>query len=81
MPHLEQVCEPPNNSLIMPYYATFSKYVGIHTYLHKKYLHPTGILSSYGELQHMSKGSSQFEALDPFIMQPKMSYKDGFQKR
>ncbi|GAX75903.1 hypothetical protein CEUSTIGMA_g3346.t1 [Chlamydomonas eustigma] len=40
-----------------------------------------GILSSFGELQHMSKGTAQFETLDPFIAQPKMSYKDGFQNR
>ncbi|KAG2487556.1 hypothetical protein HYH03_013835 [Edaphochlamys debaryana] len=40
-----------------------------------------GILSSYGELQHMASGAAALEPLDPFKPQPKMSYKDGFQKR
>ncbi|PNH10478.1 Tryptophan 5-hydroxylase 1 [Tetrabaena socialis] len=40
-----------------------------------------GILSSYGELAHMASGAAALEPLDPFRPQPRMSYKDGFQKR
>ena len=40
-----------------------------------------GILSSYGELQHMHKGGAELVPFDPFAKQPKMSYKDGFQRR
>lgn len=40
-----------------------------------------GILSSFGELQHMASGDVQLQPLDPFARQPKMSYKDGFQRR
>mmetsp|Transcript_34251 Transcript_34251/g.65424 ORF Transcript_34251/g.65424 Transcript_34251/m.65424 type:complete len:361 (-) Transcript_34251:207-1289(-) len=40
-----------------------------------------GILSSYGELEHMIDGSPILEPFDPSMAQPKMSYKDGFQKR
>lgn len=40
-----------------------------------------GILSSYGELEHMKKGNPELLPFDPFAKQPKMSYKDGFQKR
>ena len=39
-----------------------------------------GVLSSYGELQHMRKGSPELLPFDPWQRQPKMSYKDGFQK-
>jgi hypothetical protein len=34
-----------------------------------------GILSSFGELQHMAAGKAQLEPLDVFAPQPKMSYK------
>ena len=40
-----------------------------------------GILSSYGELQHMRSGVPELQPFDPFAKQPKMSYKDGYQKR
>ncbi|PNW88432.1 hypothetical protein CHLRE_01g029250v5 [Chlamydomonas reinhardtii] len=40
-----------------------------------------GILSSYGELAHMASGAAALERLDPFRPQPRMAYKDGFQKR
>lgn len=40
-----------------------------------------GILSSYGELEHMLSGKPEFANLDPWAKQPKMSYKDGFQKK
>jgi phenylalanine-4-hydroxylase len=40
-----------------------------------------GILSSYGELENMASGKPAFEPFDPFAPQPKMSYKDGYQKR
>lgn len=40
-----------------------------------------GILSSYGELAHMAAGGAVLEPFDPFTPQPKMSYKDGYQKR
>lgn len=40
-----------------------------------------GILSSYGELQHMRDGNAEFAPFNPLAKQPKMSYKDGFQKR
>lgn len=36
-----------------------------------------GILSSYGELQHMAAGGAKLLPFDPFQPQPKMSYKDG----
>ncbi|EFN54228.1 hypothetical protein CHLNCDRAFT_24756, partial [Chlorella variabilis] len=36
-----------------------------------------GILSSYGELQHMASGAARLEPLDVFAPQPKMSYKVG----
>lgn len=38
-----------------------------------------GILSSFGELQHMKSSKPTFQNLDPFAQLPKMSYKDGFQ--
>jgi phenylalanine-4-hydroxylase len=40
-----------------------------------------GILSSYGELEYMGKGIADLAPLDPFKPQPKMSYKDGYQKK
>ncbi len=40
-----------------------------------------GVLSSYGELQHMASGAAALEPFDPFDKQPKMSYKDGYQTR
>ena len=40
-----------------------------------------GILSSYGELDHMKTGRPVLAPLDPWAKQPKMSYKDGFQKK
>mmetsp|Transcript_228 Transcript_228/g.361 ORF Transcript_228/g.361 Transcript_228/m.361 type:complete len:350 (+) Transcript_228:198-1247(+) len=39
-----------------------------------------GILSSFGEMQHMAAGKAELKAFDPFAPQPKMSYKDGFQQ-
>lgn len=36
-----------------------------------------GVLSSYGELEHMAAGRAALEPFDPFKPQPKMSYKDG----
>lgn len=39
-----------------------------------------GILSSFGEMQHMAAGKATLLPFDPFAPQPKMSYKDGFQK-
>jgi phenylalanine-4-hydroxylase len=41
----------------------------------------SGILSSYGELEYMGKGGAELVPFDPFAPQPKMSYKDGYQKR
>ncbi|CAL8468777.1 g8318 [Coccomyxa elongata] len=40
-----------------------------------------GILSSYGEMKHMRTGNAEFLPFDPNAKQPKMSYKDGYQKR
>lgn len=40
-----------------------------------------GILSSYGELEWMKRGQAELLPLDPYAKQPKMSYKDGFQRR
>lgn len=44
-----------------------------------------GLLSSFGELQYMLAGEKgqfpEFQPLDPFKKLPRMSYKDGFQKR
>lgn len=40
-----------------------------------------GILSSYGELEWMASGRAEILPLDPYAPQPKMSYKDGFQRR
>ncbi|GBF97155.1 chloroplast phenylalanine hydroxylase [Raphidocelis subcapitata] len=40
-----------------------------------------GILSSYGELQWMASGAAELAAFDPYAPQPKMSYKDGYQRR
>lgn len=40
-----------------------------------------GVLSSYGELQHMASGMPKLVDFDPFAAQPKMSYKDGYQKQ
>ena len=39
------------------------------------------MLSSYGELKHMRSGNPEFMPFDAFAKQPKMSYKEGFQKR
>jgi hypothetical protein len=39
-----------------------------------------GLLSSFGELTHMRTGNPWLKAFDPFSAQPKMSYKEGFQK-
>lgn len=39
-----------------------------------------GVLSSFGELAHMRDGQPSLRPFDPFAPQPKMSYKDGFQK-
>jgi phenylalanine-4-hydroxylase len=41
----------------------------------------SGILSSYGELEYMGQGTAELVPFDPFATQPKMSYKDGYQKR
>lgn len=35
----------------------------------------TGILSSYGEMEHMRAGRAEFTPFDPNAKQPKMSYK------
>lgn len=40
-----------------------------------------GVLSSYGELAHMREGNPELAPFDPFAPQPKMSYKDGYQKK
>eukprot|EP00210_Caulerpa_lentillifera_P006885 g6582.t1 len=40
-----------------------------------------GILSSFGELQWMAENRAKIEPFNPYVAQPKMSYKDGFQKR
>ena len=41
-----------------------------------------GILSSFGEMEHLLSGSGYtVTPFDPFAPQPKMSYKDGVQKR
>ena len=34
-----------------------------------------GILSSYGEMEHMAQGRAKLLPFDPFAKQPKMSYK------
>lgn len=39
-----------------------------------------GILSSYGEMEHMAAGKAKLLPFDPFAPQPKMTYKDGYQK-
>jgi hypothetical protein len=36
---------------------------------------PAGVLSSYGELQHMASGKAELAPFDPTQKQPKMSYK------
>ncbi len=36
---------------------------------------PAGILSSYGEMEHMRSGKADFVPFDPHAKQPKMSYK------
>eukprot|EP00775_Hariotina_reticulata_P012296 gene12296-12432_t len=41
----------------------------------------SGILSSYGELEYMGQGTAELVPFDPAKVQPKMSYKDGYQKR
>ncbi|KAF6264826.1 Biopterin-dependent aromatic amino acid hydroxylase-domain-containing protein [Scenedesmus sp. NREL 46B-D3] len=41
----------------------------------------SGILSSFGELEYMGQGHAELLPFDPFQPQPKMSYKDGYQKR
>ena len=41
-----------------------------------------GILSSFGEMEHLLSGQGySVVPFDPFAPQPKMSYKDGVQKR
>lgn len=40
-----------------------------------------GILSSFGELQWMAEEKAKIVPFDPYVPQPKMSYKDGFQKQ
>jgi len=40
-----------------------------------------GILSSFGELEWMAENNAEIFKFDPYAPQPKMSYKDGFQKR
>lgn len=41
-----------------------------------------GILSSFGEMEHLLSGQGYtVTPFDPFAPQPKMSYKDGVQKR
>lgn len=40
-----------------------------------------GILSSFGELEWMAGGHADLAPLDPFAPQPKMSYKDGYQRK
>ncbi|CAL5221634.1 g3858 [Coccomyxa viridis] len=40
-----------------------------------------GILSSFGEMEHMHTGRAKLLPFDPEAKQPKMSYKDGYQKQ
>jgi len=40
-----------------------------------------GVLSSFGEIQHMASNKAIFEPFDPFSTLPPMNYKDGFQSR
>ena len=40
-----------------------------------------GILSSFGEMQHMAGGNAELVAFDPGAKLPAMSYKDGYQRR
>lgn len=40
-----------------------------------------GILSSYGEMEWMAAGRAELLPLDPFAPLPKMSYKEGYQRR
>ncbi|KIZ03637.1 phenylalanine-4-hydroxylase [Monoraphidium neglectum] len=40
-----------------------------------------GVLSSYGELDWMARGGAELAPFDPYAKQPKMSYKDGFQRK
>ena len=39
-----------------------------------------GVLSSFGELEHMRSGQAELREFDPFAMLPKMDYKSGYQK-
>ena len=43
-------------------------------------IYGAGLLSSYGEMKHMTSAEPWLKDFDPFCAQPKMSYKDGFQK-
>ena len=38
-------------------------------------MHCAGVLSSFGELEHMRSGKAQLLPFDPEAKQPKMSYK------
>ncbi|KAF8065886.1 DGAT1C [Scenedesmus sp. PABB004] len=40
-----------------------------------------GVLSSFGELEHMAAGGAELSAFDPAAPLPKMSYRDGYQAR
>ena len=39
-----------------------------------------GVLSSFGELEHMRSGQAELRDFDPFVSLPKMDYKSGYQK-
>lgn len=39
-----------------------------------------GVLSSFGELEHMRSGQAELRDFDPFAALPKMDYKSGYQK-
>ncbi len=40
-----------------------------------------GLLSSFGEMQHMASNQAILQPFDPFATLPPMNYKDGYQKR
>lgn len=39
-----------------------------------------GVLSSFGELEHMRSGQAELHDFDPSATLPKMDYKSGYQK-
>lgn len=40
-----------------------------------------GILSSIGEMENLASGNAEIIDFDPFSKLPKMSYKDGYQRK